>query len=63
MAALDLSAGGVVAARKRAREAARGYLAEIDAIARRMLGLAAVQTGTEASESETDEGEEEAETL
>ena len=39
VAALDLSAGGVVAARKKAREAARGHLDAIDAIARRMLDL------------------------
>jgi hypothetical protein len=40
VAALDLSAGGVVAARKRARQAAWAQLAEIDMLARRLLSLA-----------------------
>ncbi|HLJ80048.1 MAG TPA: N-6 DNA methylase, partial [Ktedonobacterales bacterium] len=44
VAALDLREGGVVAARKKAREAARGHIREIDAIARRLLGLPAAET-------------------
>ena len=69
VAALDLREGGVVAARKKAREAARGYLDAIDAIARRMLGLAETLTpgpspkeGGE-PEAEADEEGEEADTM
>ncbi len=57
VAALDLHAGGVVAARKQAREAARELLREIDAIAQRLLGLAAAP----AQASVEDETEEDAE--
>lgn len=39
VAGLDLSQGGVVATRKKAREATRTYLEQIDVIARRLLGL------------------------
>jgi hypothetical protein len=65
VAALDLREGGVVAARKKAREATRSYLDEIDTIARRMLGLAAAPAvsveETAETETEADEVEEEAE--
>ena len=40
VAATDLHAGGVVAARKRARMAAATQIAAIDVIAQRLLGLA-----------------------
>jgi hypothetical protein len=56
VARVDLSEGGVVAARKKARQAAREYLSQIDAIAQQMLGLA---PATEAPEDE-ENGEEEA---
>ncbi len=54
VAALDLTAGGVVAARKRARQAAHEQLAEIDLIARRLLNLApaALPEPEEAGEEE-----------
>ena len=65
VAALDLREGGVVAARKKAREATRGYLNEIDAIARRMLGLTATlspgPSPTRGGEPEADEDEDDAE--
>jgi hypothetical protein len=59
VAALDLAAGGVVAARKRARQAAREQLAEIDLIARRLLNLApaALPEPEEAGEEEEPEEE------
>ena len=71
VAALDLSAGGVVAARKKAREAARGYLDAIDAIARRMLGLvetlspspSPTRGGEPEAEAESDEEGEDADTM
>lgn len=57
VAALDLREGGVVAARKQARAAARDHIREIDEIAQRLLGLPASETVT-AVIAETD-GEEE----
>lgn len=58
VAALDLTAGGVVAARKRAREAARAQLAEIDLIAQRLLGLAPAAAPEPDAEDEDEDAEE-----
>jgi len=60
VAALDLTAGGVVAARKKAREAARAQIAEIDLIAQRLLSLAPA-VGLAPEPAGEDEEEEEAE--
>lgn len=60
VARLDLRAGGVVAARKRARAAAREHLQRIDALAQRLLGLAPAPGGMPV-EDEVEEGEIEAE--
>jgi hypothetical protein len=67
VAALDLRAGGVVAARKRARQATAAEIAAIDAIAQRLLGLAPPSEGdhkgtplqqpNDDDEGESDEGE------
>lgn len=56
---LDLRAGGVVAARKQARQAARAQIAEIDAIAQRLLGLAPAALPANGDASEDDEADEE----
>lgn len=60
VAEVDLSAGGVVAARKKARQAAREYIAQIDALAQRLLGLAAAPEGYAADERDGDESLDEA---
>jgi len=56
VAGIDLSAGGVVAARKKARAAAAAQIAEIDAIAQRLLGLAP-PPGNAGEDAEDEEGE------
>ena len=58
---LDLRAGGVVAARKQARQAARAQIAEIDAIAQRLLGLAPAALPSNGDAGEEDEADEDAE--
>lgn len=56
VATLDLAAGGVVAARKRARAAAQAQIAAIDGIAQRLLGLApASTTPLDADDADTDD--------
>ena len=60
VAATDLHAGGVVAARKRARQAAAAQIAAIDEIAQRLLGLAPPPAPSPSADGEgesEDEGE------
>jgi hypothetical protein len=59
VARLDLCAGGVVGARKQARAAAVAQIAEIDHIARRILGLAETPVTVPADDADNAEGEEE----
>ena len=57
VATLDLSVGGVVAARKQARTKAQPQIAAIDAIAQRLLGLTPAPTIIVAAEDDADEGD------